>query len=64
MQNSISETVIAYIGLGSNLQNPIEQIHSARAAITALVHTKEQGFSCLYQSLPMGPQDQPDYVNA
>ena len=64
MQNSISETVIAYIGLGSNLQNPIEQIHLARAAITALAHTKEQGFSCLYQSLPMGPQDQPDYVNA
>jgi 2-amino-4-hydroxy-6-hydroxymethyldihydropteridine diphosphokinase len=64
MHNSILETVIAYIGLGSNLQNPVEQIHSARTAIGALAHTKEQDFSCLYQSLPMGPQDQPDYVNA
>lgn len=64
MQNSIPETVIAYIGLGSNLQNPIEQIHAARAAINALSQIKEQAFSSLYQSLPMGPQDQPDYVNA
>jgi 2-amino-4-hydroxy-6-hydroxymethyldihydropteridine diphosphokinase len=64
MQNSIPKTVIAYIGLGSNLQNPVEQIHSARSAITALAHIKEQAFSSLYQSLPMGPQDQPDYVNA
>ncbi len=64
MHNSIPDSIIAYIGLGSNLQNPIEQIHSARAAITALAHTKEQVFSSLYQSLPMGPQDQPDYVNA
>ncbi len=57
-------SIPAYIGLGSNLQNPIEQIHLARAAIAVLDHTKEQGFSGLYQSPPMGPQDQPDYVNA
>lgn len=59
-----SATVIAYIGLGSNLQNPIEQIHAARAACKALAGIKELAFSSLYQSLPMGPQDQPDYVNA
>jgi 2-amino-4-hydroxy-6-hydroxymethyldihydropteridine diphosphokinase len=64
MHNSIPETVIAYIGLGSNLQNPVEQIQSARTAIAALAHTRAQDFSSLYQSLPMGPQDQPDYVNA
>lgn len=57
-------TVLAYIGLGSNLQNPSEQIHNARLAINSLAHTKEQGFSSLYQSPPMGPQDQPDYINA
>jgi 2-amino-4-hydroxy-6-hydroxymethyldihydropteridine diphosphokinase len=64
MHNSTSETIIAYIGLGSNLQNPSDQIHSARAAINALARIKEQGFSSLYHSAPMGPQDQPDYVNA
>jgi 2-amino-4-hydroxy-6-hydroxymethyldihydropteridine diphosphokinase len=57
-------TVLVYIGLGSNLQNPSEQIHSARAAIAAVTGIEEQGFSSLYHSAPMGPQDQPDYVNA
>ncbi|MSP28183.1 MAG: 2-amino-4-hydroxy-6-hydroxymethyldihydropteridine diphosphokinase [Methylococcales bacterium] len=56
--------VCAYIGLGSNLQNPAEQIQSARVAIAALVGIEERGFSSLYHSAPMGPQDQPDYVNA
>lgn len=56
--------VIAYIGLGSNLQNPSNQIHSARNAIVTLSGVEEQGFSSLYRSTPMGPQDQPDYVNA
>lgn len=57
-------SVCAYIGLGSNLQNPTEQIHSARVAIAALSGIEERGFSSLYHSAPMGPQDQPDYVNA
>lgn len=57
-------TVIAYIGLGSNLENPSEQIHSACAAIAEVSGIAEQGFSSLYHSAPMGPQDQPDYVNA
>ena len=60
----IPATVIAYIGLGSNLENPSEQIHSACAAIAAVAGIAEQGFSSLYHSAPMGPQDQPDYVNA
>lgn len=59
-----SHTVTAYIGLGSNLQNPSEQIHNARLAINTLAQTKELSFSSLYHSPPMGPQDQPDYVNA
>lgn len=57
-------TIIAYIGLGSNLQNPSEQIHDARLAINTLPNTQQLAFSSLYHSPPMGPQDQPDYVNA
>lgn len=57
-------SVCAYIGLGSNLQNPTEQIQSARVAIAELLGIEERGFSSLYHSAPMGPQDQPDYVNA
>ncbi|NOQ64202.1 MAG: 2-amino-4-hydroxy-6-hydroxymethyldihydropteridine diphosphokinase [Methyloprofundus sp.] len=56
--------IIAYIGLGSNLITPEAQIKSARLAINALDKVQEQAFSSLYRSPPMGPQDQPDYVNA
>lgn len=54
----------AYIGLGSNLESPVAQIKSARLAISALDSVDELAFSSLYASTPMGPQDQPDYVNA
>ncbi|MBT4147621.1 MAG: 2-amino-4-hydroxy-6-hydroxymethyldihydropteridine diphosphokinase [Gammaproteobacteria bacterium] len=55
---------IAYIGLGSNLATPEIQINTARNAITALPEVSEVAFSSLYRSPPMGPQDQPDYINA
>lgn len=60
----LSSTVLAYIGLGSNLENPQQHIDAARADIAALNQVQEQVFSSLYQSPPMGPSDQPDYVNA
>ncbi|MBE0468674.1 MAG: 2-amino-4-hydroxy-6-hydroxymethyldihydropteridine diphosphokinase [Methyloprofundus sp.] len=56
--------VIVYIGLGSNLATPEAQIRAARQAINALNAAQETAFSSLYRSPPMGPQDQPDYVNA
>lgn len=61
--SEIAQT-IAYIGLGSNLAKPVVQINSARTAITSLAGVHEMAFSSLYHSLPMGPQNQPDYVNA
>ncbi len=64
MKHSATERMIAYIGLGSNLASPSEQIKSARHAIAATIGIKELAFSSLYHSLPMGPQDQPDYINA
>jgi 2-amino-4-hydroxy-6-hydroxymethyldihydropteridine diphosphokinase len=54
----------AYIGLGSNLESPVAQIKSARMAILGLTGVNEKAFSNLYASAPMGPQDQPEYVNA
>ena len=56
--------ITVYIGLGSNLAAPARQIKSAREAIAALAGVEELVFSSLYHSLPMGPKDQPDYVNA
>lgn len=55
---------MAYIGLGSNLQQPSEQINAARASILTHPAITELAFSSLYQSPPMGPPEQPDYINA
>lgn len=54
----------AYIGLGSNLDDPPAQISRAVAALQAVAGTQVIGLSRLYASLPMGPSDQPDFVNA
>ena len=56
--------VRAYIGLGGNLDQPAARIRQARAALAVLPNTREAAFSRLYRSAPMGPADQPDYVNA
>jgi 2-amino-4-hydroxy-6-hydroxymethyldihydropteridine diphosphokinase len=64
MKGFSPQTLTAFIGLGSNLESPIAQIKSARMAICTLNNVKELAFSSLYASTPMGPQDQPDYVNA
>jgi 2-amino-4-hydroxy-6-hydroxymethyldihydropteridine diphosphokinase len=54
----------AFIGLGSNLAQPEQQIRAAYANIAEVPDTKLIQCSSLYQSNPMGPQDQPDYVNS
>lgn len=59
-----SATITAYIGLGSNLAEPLAQLKNARLAIRSAAQIEELAFSSFYQSPPMGPQDQPDYVNA
>ena len=55
---------ISYIGLGSNLGEPEAQIRSAVIAINNMPHSKITKISQLYFSRPMGPKDQPDYMNA
>lgn len=53
-----------YLGLGSNLDTPIEQLRATRLAISNVKGISEIAFSSLYRSPPMGSQNQPDYVNA
>ncbi|WJG09145.1 2-amino-4-hydroxy-6-hydroxymethyldihydropteridine diphosphokinase [Aliiglaciecola sp. LCG003] len=55
---------ISYIGLGSNLSKPTEQLREALSALSKLEQTQLTQCSSFYASKPMGPQDQPDYVNA
>ncbi len=54
----------AYIGLGANLGNPADQLARAITAISAIERSKIETVSSVYQSPPMGPMDQPDYLNA
>ncbi|MEQ8661078.1 MAG: 2-amino-4-hydroxy-6-hydroxymethyldihydropteridine diphosphokinase [Gammaproteobacteria bacterium] len=54
----------AYVGLGSNLDDPAAQVRKALDALACLPGTRRVAASRLYRNPPMGPQDQPDYVNA
>ena len=53
-----------FIGVGSNLGDPVVQAKQAIAALSELANTQLIDVSSLYASKPMGPSDQPDYVNA
>lgn len=53
-----------YVGLGSNLAQPEQQVSQALRAIESLPASHISATSSLYISRPMGPQDQPSYVNA
>lgn len=54
----------AYIGLGSNLSEPINQVKNAIKKIEKVSKSQVKSVSSLYLSKPMGPQDQDDYINA
>ncbi|SFM02874.1 2-amino-4-hydroxy-6-hydroxymethyldihydropteridine diphosphokinase [Marinobacter zhejiangensis] len=55
--------VTAYIGLGSNLAEPLKQLASAVVALAMLPETTLVAQSPFYRSSPVGPQDQPDFIN-
>ena len=55
---------VAFIGLGSNLNNPVSQVELAITNLAKLPKTQLLKSSSLYFSKPQGPQDQPDFVNA
>jgi 2-amino-4-hydroxy-6-hydroxymethyldihydropteridine diphosphokinase len=57
-------TVRAYIGIGSNLNDPVARVQAAFGELQRLPDTRLAARSSLYGSKPMGPADQPDYVNA
>jgi 2-amino-4-hydroxy-6-hydroxymethyldihydropteridine diphosphokinase len=54
----------AYVGIGGNLDSPRERVPEAIERMKALDATRIELRSHLYLTRPMGPQDQPDFVNA
>jgi len=54
----------AYIGIGSNLDEPREHVSKAIAELKIMQECVVTGVSSIYRSAPMGPQDQADFINA
>lgn len=53
-----------YLGLGSNLNNPLRQVERALLALHDCSGITIRKVSSLYRSRPMGPPEQPDFINA
>lgn len=56
--------VSAFIGLGSNLDDPVAHVARGIEDLGNLPHTVVKRASSLYRSAPVGFRDQPDFVNA
>jgi 2-amino-4-hydroxy-6-hydroxymethyldihydropteridine diphosphokinase len=54
----------AYVGIGSNLDDPRARVEAALRELATLPATQVLAHSSLYRTPPMGPADQPDYINA
>jgi 2-amino-4-hydroxy-6-hydroxymethyldihydropteridine diphosphokinase len=63
-QGAGSAEAIAYIGLGSNIGEPREQVLSALDQMAGLPRCRLVARSPLYATTPVGPIPQPDYINA
>ncbi len=55
---------LAYIGLGSNLEQPLDQLQRALAELQQIPRSNLQASASFYLSRPMGPAEQPDYINS
>lgn len=54
----------AYVAIGSNLDEPRERVLEGLERLRSLPATRLELRSRLYRTRPMGPQDQPDFINA
>lgn len=55
---------VAYIAIGSNLASPLEQVNAAIKELADIPESSILAISSFYRTPPLGPQDQPDYLNA
>jgi 2-amino-4-hydroxy-6-hydroxymethyldihydropteridine diphosphokinase len=54
----------AYVAIGANLDDPAARVREAFEKLAELPRTRLIARSRLYRSVPLGPQDQPEFVNA
>ena len=57
-------SIRCYVGLGSNLDDPVAQVTSALSRLQRMPASRLIGVSSLYRSKPLGPLNQPDFINA
>ena len=55
---------VAYVGIGSNLDDPRTQVLVSFRELDELPHTRVVKRSSLYRSVPVGYAPQPDFINA
>ena len=53
-----------WLAIGSNLASPLQQVNAALDALAQIPDTRIAAVSAFYRTPPLGPQDQPDYLNA
>jgi len=63
-ETAMADCRSVYIGLGANLENPRRQVERAVDELQALSETCLAAVSPCYRTAPVGPADQPDFVNA
>jgi 2-amino-4-hydroxy-6-hydroxymethyldihydropteridine diphosphokinase len=60
----MTDSVLAFIALGANLDDPGRQVEQAIQELGSLPDTQLKCRSSLYASRPAGYADQPDFINA
>jgi len=55
---------LAFVGVGSNQQDPRKQLEQAFDELDQLPHTRLVKRSSIYRTAPVGYLDQPDFLNA
>lgn len=55
---------IAFIGVGSNLADPLTQVRQALIELESIPGTRVTARSSLYRTSPVGYLEQPDFINA
>lgn len=64
LQTGLAADHQAYIGLGSNIADPVAHVRQALDELACLPSSRLLAFSSLYRSAPWGYLDQPDFINA
>lgn len=56
--------IIAYVAMGSNLGDRLDHLRQAALDLDGLEGCRVLKMSSVFETEPMGPQSQPDYLNA